>query len=433
MTLSLRLQSTNRSFERLYRAHVGDVYRYALAITGNEADAEDVAQTTFMNAYRALERGERPEKPRHWLIAIAHNVCRQRFRQKAHRPMEVTYFEDVAETLVPSDDAPTAADIQRALGELALNQREALVMRELEGRSYADIAELLGLSVAAVETLLFRARRALREQLEGSLSCSEAEAALSLQLDDRLSRADAAQLRSHLRSCETCRRLARRQRAQRKGVKALAVVPVPSGLASLFGGGASGIGAAGLGAAVAAKVAAVTVAAVVVGGGSYAIVRHETASSHPAAVAAHVVSSASAKVAAKHAAQARKAKTGGPARPADRGRSAGHSAVVTGSAQRAIHSSRPTVKQAAPVSKNSPSPKSRKSGVTKKPNRPVNGSARSSRTKVLPAASHSCRAHAVPASTGNVTVTDTSTSTATSVPASCAKLRGRGNASANQP
>jgi len=167
VTLSLRLQSTNRSFERLYRAHVGDVYRYALAITGNTADAEDVAQTTFMNAYRALERGERPEKPRHWLIAIAHNVCRQRFRQSARRPTEVTYFEDVAETLVPSDDAPSAADIQRALGELALNQREALVMRELEGRSYADIAELLGISVAAVETLLFRARRALREQLEG--------------------------------------------------------------------------------------------------------------------------------------------------------------------------------------------------------------------------------------------------------------------------
>ena len=60
MTLSLRLQSTNRSFERLYRAHVGDVYRYALAITGNAADAEDVAQTTFMNAYRALERSDTP-------------------------------------------------------------------------------------------------------------------------------------------------------------------------------------------------------------------------------------------------------------------------------------------------------------------------------------------------------------------------------------
>ena len=240
MPLSLRLQSTSRSFERLYRAHIGDVYRYAFAMTGNAADAEDIAQTVFMNAYRALERGERPEQPRHWLIAITHNVCRQRFRQSARRPTEVMYLEDVAETLVPSDDTPTAADIQRALGELALNQREALVMRELEGRSYADIAEILGVSVSAVETLLFRARRGLREPLEGTLSCSEAEAALSLQLDGCLDRAGAALLLSHLRACETCRLLARRQRAQRKTVKALAVVPLAPGLASLFGGGASG-------------------------------------------------------------------------------------------------------------------------------------------------------------------------------------------------
>src|SRR5690242_19282854 len=262
----------DRAFERLYRSHVGDVYRYALAITGNQADAEDVAQTTFMNAYRAIERGERPVREKNWLITIAHNVLRQRYRQLSRRPIEVGFTEDVAEALVPSDETPTAADIQRALGQLELSHREVLVMRELQGRSYAEISEVLGVSIAAVETLLFRARRALREQLEGSLTCAEAEAALSRQLDGRLGREDAAPLRSHLRSCETCRRLARRQRAQRKSVRALAVVPLPQGLASLFGSGTSGLGAAGLGAAVATKVAAVTVAAVVVGGGGYAIV-----------------------------------------------------------------------------------------------------------------------------------------------------------------
>jgi RNA polymerase sigma factor (sigma-70 family) len=283
MTLSLRSRDTNRAFERLYRTHVGDVYRYALAVTGNRSDAEDVTQTTFMQAYRALDRGEHPVKPRNWLITVAHNVCRQRFRETARRPIEVEYDEDVGEALVPSDDAPTAADIQRALGQLAMNQREALVMRELEGRSYAEIAETLGLSVAAVETLIFRARRALREQLEGTLSCSEAEAALSLQLDGRLSRADAGLLRGHLRACESCRRLARRQRAQRKAVKGLAAVPVPPGLAiPWLAGGSAGAGAAGLGAAVAVKVAAVTVAAAVVGGGGYAVVRHETATHKPA-------------------------------------------------------------------------------------------------------------------------------------------------------
>lgn len=445
MTLSLRLQSTNRSFERLYRAHIGDVYRYALAITGNAADAEDVAQTTFMNAYRALERGERPEKPRHWLIAIAHNVCRQRFRQRARRPLEVAYFEDVAETLVPSDDTPTAGDIQRALGELALNQREALVMRELEGRSYADIAELLGISVAAVETLLFRARRALREQLEGALSCSEAEAALSLQLDGRLSRSDAAPLRSHLRSCETCRRLARRQRAQRKGVKALAVVPLPSGLASLFGGGASGLGAAGLGAAVATKVAAVTVAAVVVGGGGYAIVRHETAGKHPAAArAAHAGSSAPAKVVAgEHGTGKHKNGTGTSARPGRRGRSAGHAArtsaagavAVTGSTHSRAHPLHQATTPSGTASQKSQASAHRKSTphtATTPVGKPGKRSASRLRTHVLPLVSHACRAETAPASTQAVTTTST-TATTTAAPASCAKAHAQGKGNAGRP
>lgn len=432
MTLSLRLQSTNRSFERLYRAHIGDVYRYALAITGNAADAEDVAQTTFMNAYRALERGERPEKPRHWLIAIAHNVCRQRFRQSARRPTEVTYFEDVAETLVPSDDSPTAADIQRALGELALNQREALVMRELEGRSYADIAELLGISVAAVETLLFRARRALREQLEGSLSCSEAEAALSLQLDGRLTRADAGQLRSHLRSCETCRRLARRQRAQRKSVQSLAVVPLPPGLASLFGGAASGIGAAGLGAAVATKVAAVTVAAAVVGGGGYVIVQHETASRHPAARAAPAASSARAKVAEKHASQVHRSARG-KASLGSHGRSAGHAHgnAAAGSAKSPVHELHRGVK-AQPHSPASVHQKSNAHPAVAHVGKSASHPAPHTRPSVLPSASHSCRAAAVPSETQPVTTTST-TSTTTPTSPSCAKAHGHGKGNAAVP
>src|SRR5689334_21866750 len=66
----LLVRRGERSFERLYRGHVRDVYHYALAVLRNPADAEDVTQTTFMNAYRAYERGERPDRPRNWLIAI---------------------------------------------------------------------------------------------------------------------------------------------------------------------------------------------------------------------------------------------------------------------------------------------------------------------------------------------------------------------------
>src|SRR5256885_16839546 len=142
MTPILARQRPDRSLERLYKKHAGDVYRYALVVLRNEADAEDVTQTTFMNAYRALERGERPRTPQNWLIAIAHNVCRQRFRQTQRRPAEVELNEELAEAVV-DEDPISAEDIRRALGHLAFNQRAALVMRELaERRSEEHTSEL---------------------------------------------------------------------------------------------------------------------------------------------------------------------------------------------------------------------------------------------------------------------------------------------------
>jgi RNA polymerase sigma-70 factor (ECF subfamily) len=261
---------SDRGFERLYKRHVGDVYRYALAVMRNPTDAEDVTQTTFLNAYRAyVEKGSRPDKPQNWLIAITHNVCRQRFRQTARRPSEVSFEDDIADT-VTDDDALSAEDIRRALGHLAFNQRAALVMRELEGRSYTEIAEILEVSTSAVETLIFRARRALREQLEGSLTCGEAEFAISRQLDGRLPRGERGQLRAHLRECSECAGFARRQRAQRGALKTLALAPVPSSLMSLFGGG----GGAAVGTGLTLKAAAALTAGFAIGGASYEGVRH---------------------------------------------------------------------------------------------------------------------------------------------------------------
>jgi len=281
--LLAQMPRADRGFERLYKRHVGDVYRYALAVMRNPADAEDVTQTTFLNAYRSyVEKGSRPEKPQNWLIAIAHNVCRQRFRQTARRPSEVSFEDDIADT-VTDDDAPSGDDIRRALGHLAFNQRAALVMRELEGRSYAEIAEILDVSTSAVETLIFRARRALREQLEGSLTCGEAEFAISRQLDGRLPRGERGQLRAHLRECSECAGFARRQRAQRGALKTLALAPVPSSLLSLFGGG----GGAAVGTGLTIKAAAAVTAGLAIGGASYEGVRHVPwQAERPAAAAA---------------------------------------------------------------------------------------------------------------------------------------------------
>src|SRR5438552_18714649 len=279
---------SDRAFERIYKRHVGDVYRYALAVMRNPADAEDVTQTTFLNAYRSyVEKGNRPEKPQNWLIAIAHNVCRQRFRQSARRPSEVAFEDDIADTVV-GDETPSGEDIRLALSHLGFNQRAALVMRELEGRAYTEIAEILDVSTSAVETLIFRARRALREQLEGSLTCGEAEFAISRQLDGRLPRPERGQLRAHLRECSECAAFARRQRAQRGALKSLALVPIPGSLGSFFGGGGAAVGTG-----LALKAAAAVTAGLVIGGAGVATVERAPWKSHHAVQAAPVFQSVS--------------------------------------------------------------------------------------------------------------------------------------------
>ena len=155
-------RASEGAFEQLYRKHAREVYQYALALTANPADAEDVTQTTFLNAYRAFERGERPHKPHNWLITIAHNVCRMRWRSAGSRPREVTLEEAPEPASRDDDEQPDLDEVLTALAALSFNQRAAIVMRELEGRSYQEIASVLDLSVSAVEALLFRARRNLQ-------------------------------------------------------------------------------------------------------------------------------------------------------------------------------------------------------------------------------------------------------------------------------
>jgi RNA polymerase sigma factor (sigma-70 family) len=156
-------EATDRAFERLYARHEQEVYRYVLAVLRNPVDAEDVTQTTFLNAYRAMRAGEEPRKPHHWLIAIAHNACYSRLRFARRRPKEVPL--EAGEPLAALEpERPNLRELLRALRRLPSNQRAALTMRELEGRSYPEIAETLGVTVPAVEALIARARATLRRQ-----------------------------------------------------------------------------------------------------------------------------------------------------------------------------------------------------------------------------------------------------------------------------
>jgi RNA polymerase sigma factor (sigma-70 family) len=158
----LPVLARDQAFEILYRRHVKDVYHYALALLRNPADAEDLTQTTFLNAYRAYQRGIEIEKPQNWLIKIAHNLARTKYARAGRRVKEVPLEDHVEQLAVLEADRPDVTGVLRALGRLPLNQRAALVMRELEGRSYAEIADTIGVSVSAVETLIFRGRKSLR-------------------------------------------------------------------------------------------------------------------------------------------------------------------------------------------------------------------------------------------------------------------------------
>src|SRR4026209_1171687 len=132
-------EAFDAAFEGFYREHVAEVYQYAPAVLANSAVAEDVTQQTFLNAYRAFQRGEEPRKPHNWLIKIAHNVCRMRWRQSGRRPQEVP-LDSAPEPAAPEHDGTTSLDeVLTALARLPFNQRAAIVMREVEDRSYAEI------------------------------------------------------------------------------------------------------------------------------------------------------------------------------------------------------------------------------------------------------------------------------------------------------
>ena len=133
-------------------------------------EAEDAVQTTFLNAFRAFRRGVRPELEAAWLYAIAGNVCRSR-RRSFFRRRRVECDDDLdalSEVIAAPArfEAEALMGLGNALADLPESQRNAILLREWQGLSYAEIAKEMGISGAAVETLIFRARRNLAQGLE---------------------------------------------------------------------------------------------------------------------------------------------------------------------------------------------------------------------------------------------------------------------------
>jgi RNA polymerase sigma factor (sigma-70 family) len=153
----------------LYERYSAQILGYCLHQLGSREEAEDAAQTTFMNAFRGLQRGIVPELESAWLFKIAHNVCLSRRRSSWRRGrVEAPNNFEVLQEIVPGREqvADELIRLQDVLEEMPENQRRAILLREWQGLTYREISDELGLSQAAVETLIFRARRALAQGLE---------------------------------------------------------------------------------------------------------------------------------------------------------------------------------------------------------------------------------------------------------------------------
>lgn len=142
--------------EQLYREHRAGLVRLVERELRDHHDAEDVVQTAFLDAQRALERGTIPRNPRAWLAAIALNAGR-RFRR---RRLNAEPLEEYA-----VQETSGLPEIRAALANLPEEQRAAVVYRDLLGLSYGETAEQMGTSVNAVTMLIHRGRRRLRQTL----------------------------------------------------------------------------------------------------------------------------------------------------------------------------------------------------------------------------------------------------------------------------
>ena len=154
------------AFRALVDAHSPELLRYARRRLGGRAElAEDVLQDAFLNAYRHLSAGTRPRNMRAWLFAIVHNAAINAVRAP-QPPVSLEAYHCVAGESTPSEAIEQREWLEwlmGAIGTLPARQRDALVGHALEGRSYRELAGREQTTVAAVKTLIHRARRGLAE------------------------------------------------------------------------------------------------------------------------------------------------------------------------------------------------------------------------------------------------------------------------------
>ncbi len=276
----LKLRSDEQLVELVRAGHeeafhvIHDRYRQRLfaytrqMLPGPRQDAEDALQDIFVRAYSGLRASDGKLALRAWLYRVAHNRCVDELRRPALPPPEVLEL-----IRAPIHDPIAAAEQRESLRRLVVDvrrlpgqQRSALLMRELAGMTYAEVAGALGVSIPAVKSLLVRARVGLAQSIEArDTACSEIREEL-MAAHDRGVRPGGV-VRRHLRDCEDCRRFRREVRGLSHQLAALAPALGPLGVLAKLGlGGGAGGKAAASGSAALGGGAAVSGGAAVGGG-----------------------------------------------------------------------------------------------------------------------------------------------------------------------
>jgi len=238
-----------RAFAVLYERYHQPLYRYCRSMLRNDQDAQDALQSTFAAALAALQESKRNAPFRPWLFRIAHNeaITVIRRRRDAGQEISESMRGSARSASDEADDRARVASLMGDLAQLPERQRAALLMRELNGLSHAEISVALATTDTAAKQAIFDARNALTEFAEGrALACEEVRRKIS-ERDGRVLRS--RRVRSHLRDCSGCAAFAAAISERRSELRALVpLLPAATSaalLARLGGGSAPGYGSAG--------------------------------------------------------------------------------------------------------------------------------------------------------------------------------------------
>ncbi|MBK5220898.1 MAG: RNA polymerase sigma factor, partial [Thermoleophilia bacterium] len=237
-----------RAFATIFRRYHQDLYRYCLAILANPDDAQDALQNTMVKALGALPGESRQIQLRPWLYRIAHNESIDLVRRRrGSEPLDLDLAAAGPGLAQEAEARERLRGLIADLGTLPERQRGALVMRELSGLGFDEIAVALGTSAAAARQTLYEARLSLREIETGrEMDCETVTRALS-DADGRVLRR--RDIRAHLRACASCRAFGAEIEGRSRDLAALSPLPalVAAGIIQgIGGGGGAGGGLAGL-------------------------------------------------------------------------------------------------------------------------------------------------------------------------------------------